>query len=74
MCYFLKIGKILFKIIFLLIFICINLYGKDFIELPLSRYKDTVTLEETLKERRSVREFSSRSLSLEEISQLLWAM
>jgi len=74
MCYFLKIGKILFKIIFLLIFICINLYGKDFIELPSPRYKGTITLEETLKERRSVREFSSHSLSLEEISQLLWAM
>ena len=74
MCYFLRIGKILFKITFLLIFTSINLYGKNFIELPSPYYKGTVTLEETLRERRSVREFSSHSLNLQEISQLLWAM
>jgi SagB-type dehydrogenase family enzyme len=74
MWYFLKVYRILLKIIFLLSFMCINLYGENFIELPQPHYKGSVTLEETLKERRSVREFSSHSLSLQEISQLLWAM
>ncbi|AEH22672.1 hypothetical protein TOPB45_0570 [Thermodesulfobacterium geofontis OPF15] len=65
----LKKDKIL--IIFLLTFIYFNLYGKDFIKLSPPCYKGNVTLEETLKERRSVREFSSYPLNLQEISQLL---
>jgi SagB-type dehydrogenase family enzyme len=56
-----------------LIFFCTDLYGESIIDLPKPRYKGSVTLEETLKERRSVREFSDQPLTLEEISQLLWA-
>ncbi len=43
------------------------------IQLPEPRYQGTVSLEETLYRRRSVREFSGEPLSWEEISQLLWA-
>jgi len=41
--------------------------------LPTPRVKGTLTLEETLAQRRSVREFSTTSLTLAELGQLLWA-
>jgi len=43
------------------------------IELPQPNLKGTVTLEEALAERRSVREFTGDPLTVEELSQLLWA-
>jgi SagB-type dehydrogenase family enzyme len=43
------------------------------IALPAPRYSGPVSLEEALKSRRSRREFADRELSLEQISQLLWA-
>ena len=43
------------------------------IVLPTPRLKGTLTLEEALSQRRSVREFIEGQLSLEEIGQLLWA-
>ncbi len=43
------------------------------IVLPEPRSKGTLTLEEALSERRSVREYTKEQLSLEEIGQLLWA-
>ena len=43
------------------------------ITLPTPRLKGSLTLEETLAQRRSVREFSDTPLTLEELSQLLWA-
>jgi SagB-type dehydrogenase family enzyme len=43
------------------------------IPLPAPRQVGTITLEETLAKRRSVRAFSDLQLSLEELSQLLWA-
>lgn len=57
-----------------LIFFCSDLYGESIIDLPKPRYKGNITLEETLKERKSIREFSNQPLNLEEISQLLWAI
>jgi len=41
--------------------------------LPQPRLKGEVSLEETLARRRSVRSFTGQELTLEEISQLLWA-
>jgi SagB-type dehydrogenase family enzyme len=41
--------------------------------LPAPRTKGTLTLEEALAKRRSVREFSDVPLTLEELGQLLWA-
>ncbi len=43
------------------------------IKLPEPELKGTVSLEETLYNRRSVREYSDVPLSLKEVSQLLWA-
>lgn len=43
------------------------------LDLPAPTMQGDVSLEETLAERRSVREFTEEQLTLEEISQLLWA-
>ena len=43
------------------------------IELPQPITKGTVSLEESISIRRSVRQFSDEALSLQDISQLLWA-
>ncbi len=43
------------------------------IQLPQPKTKGAVSLEETICQRRSVRDFSSKELGLDEISQLLWA-
>jgi len=43
------------------------------IGLPQPRYRGDVSLEEALLQRRSVREYTGEPLTLEEISQLLWA-
>lgn len=47
--------------------------GRTQIELPEPRLKSSVSLEETLLHRRSVREYADEALMLEEVSQLLWA-
>ena len=43
------------------------------IKLPEPRYDSDISIEETLKNRRSVRNYSNRPLTLQEVSQLLWA-
>ena len=43
------------------------------VELPDPRYDSSVSIEETLLERRSIREYSGEPLTLQEVSQLLWA-
>lgn len=43
-------------------------------ELPQPRLKGTVSLEEVLAKRRSIRSFKEGALKLSELSQLLWAM
>lgn len=43
------------------------------IQLPKPRNKGGVSIEETLNKRRSIREYKSGVLKLEEVSQLLWA-
>ena len=43
------------------------------ISLPAPRLEGEMSLEEAIANRRSVREFTEEPLSLEEISQLLWA-
>jgi len=45
----------------------------DEIDLPRPKIKGTMSLEETIQKRRSVRQYSSKELSLEEISQLVWS-
>ncbi len=43
------------------------------INLPKPRLKGNVSVEEAIQKRRSVRNYSSKEVSLEDISQLLWA-
>ena len=43
------------------------------VKLPEAKIKGNISLEETLYKRRSVRDFTSEPLSLEAVSQLLWA-
>lgn len=43
------------------------------IDLPEPKLKGNVSVEETLKNRRSIRSYSQEAMSLEEISQILWA-
>lgn len=47
--------------------------GKKMITLPKPKIKGTVSLEETIKKRRSRRSFLAKPLALEQVSQLLWA-
>jgi SagB-type dehydrogenase family enzyme len=42
-------------------------------KLPEPRLRSTVSLEQTLLERRSIREYAPKPITLEEVSQLLWA-
>ena len=48
--------------------------GKKVIQLPAPRLKGEMSLEECIQKRRSIRSFEPRKLTLQEISQLLWAM
>jgi hypothetical protein len=43
------------------------------IKLPKSKTKSSFSLEETLNKRRSVRDYKRGSLSLDQVSQLLWS-
>ncbi|MCK5028014.1 MAG: SagB/ThcOx family dehydrogenase [Bacteroidales bacterium] len=45
----------------------------DIIKLPEPKLKGSVSVEETMLNRRSVRDFKSDALSLEQVSQILWA-
>lgn len=45
----------------------------EIIHLPPARVKGEMTLEESIAKRRSVREFASKPLAIEQIGQLLWA-
>jgi len=57
---------------------CINKDSSDIIDnneikLPEPKLESSFSIEKTLAERRSVRSFEDKSLSIEEVSQLLWA-
>ena len=47
--------------------------GEAAMKLPDVRHESNVSLEKTLLERRSVRDYADAPLTLEELSQLLWA-
>jgi SagB-type dehydrogenase family enzyme len=47
--------------------------GAELIKLPAPALKGQMSVEEALQKRRTVRSFASRSLSLAQISQLLWS-
>lgn len=66
-------NKKVYLLVAVLLFISELLWAQTTVELPAAWYKSDISLEESLKKRRSVREFSKDSLSLSQISQLLWA-
>lgn len=45
----------------------------EFLDLPDPRFESEVSLEEAILRRRSTREFSNKPVTIEEVSQLLWA-
>jgi len=53
----------------------INIWGEDMGEekLPIPKPKGAMSVEEAIQRRRSVRNFSSKDVSLADLSQLLWA-
>ena len=66
-------AKIVLSLLFLLSFPVFS-YAQDMeIKLPTPKEKGDVSLEETIKKRRSERNLSDKALTLEEIGQLLWA-
>jgi SagB-type dehydrogenase family enzyme len=46
--------------------------GAELVKLPPPSHKGTMSVEEALKARRTVRQFASRGLDLKQVSQLLW--
>lgn len=46
--------------------------GAELVKLPQPSHQGTMSVEEALKVRRTVRQFASRSLDLKQVSQLLW--
>jgi SagB-type dehydrogenase family enzyme len=59
------------------ILVCSNFcFAQDeqMIKLPSPRVVSPISLEETIAKRRSIRSFSNQKLTLEQISQLLWAV
>ena len=68
--------KIMLSLVMALWFTLANLtagFGAEAIKLPAPATKGTMSVEEALQNRRSVRLFANRSLDLAQISQLLWA-
>ncbi|MEO0130265.1 MAG: SagB/ThcOx family dehydrogenase [candidate division WOR-3 bacterium] len=63
------------KLIILNLIFLISLFGEKGgkMKLPKPRYKSEVSVEEALLKRRSVRSYKKSPLTLEEVSQLLWA-
>jgi SagB-type dehydrogenase family enzyme len=57
----------------LFLFFMVELQTDRLIRLPEPRGLNQISLEEALRQRRSIRAFSSAPLTLEEIGQLLWA-
>ncbi|MCK5077421.1 MAG: SagB/ThcOx family dehydrogenase [Calditrichia bacterium] len=51
----------------------LNKSNSKIIKLPAVSYKSSISIEEALKMRRSVREYKNMPLNLQQISQLLWA-
>jgi SagB-type dehydrogenase family enzyme len=47
--------------------------GMKEVKLPQPRLKGTVSVEEAIQKRRSVRSYASKDISLQDVSQLLWA-
>lgn len=51
-----------------------SLQNKSIIDLPAPSLKGKISLEEAIKNRQSIRDFAAHPLTLQELSQLLWAL
>ncbi len=67
--------KVFLRLLVLNLLLVSSCLGEEFsmVKLPEPKYSGKISVEEALKLRRSVREYSGKPLSLEEVSQLLWA-
>ena len=69
------------RYVWVLLFLCLCIgqpqvvedIQSDFFDLPPPQVTGSVSVEEAIRMRRSVRDFEDRPLSLEQVSQLLWA-
>jgi len=74
-----KIIKATLSILFVFLFLSNSIiYAEDqmekgIVKLPKPILKGTVSVEETIEKRRSVRRYSKKDITLKEVSQLLWA-
>jgi len=59
--------------VFLISFLAFTSYASEKIELPQPGKKGGMPIEKAMFERRSVRSFTGKVLSLKEVSQILWA-
>jgi SagB-type dehydrogenase family enzyme len=77
-------GKIILLIVLVFIVLIVLFTGRDLmvktdetlpktITLPVPKYEGQISLEQAIKERRSIRSFKNKPLTLEIVSQLLWA-
>jgi len=65
--------KNLLKLAFILIVVVLTCTGSVRMKLPKPNLKGTVSVEEAIARRRSIRRFKKRPLTIKQISQLLWA-
>jgi SagB-type dehydrogenase family enzyme len=67
--------KVILVSVLLIVWACsrAEVESAEDIPLPAPRLKGTISLEEAIKARRSVRSYSAKALSLEQVSQILWA-
>ena len=70
----LKRFSFMFILLFLFFTVPLIVYGQEtVIKLTKPSFKSSVSVEETLRTRRSIRDYSDKPITLEEVSQLLWA-
>lgn len=69
----------LYIVVLLVLCLCIEqseqvkVYPESVVELPSPSYKGSMSVEEAIKLRRSIRDYQDKPLSLDQVSQLLWA-
>lgn len=68
-------GGVMYKVIMILTVVCFfsACGGAETVKLPAPKIKGKVSVEEAIYARRSIRRFENVSLTLEEVSQILWS-
>lgn len=67
-------NKKFFVLVLLLLLNFIGIYAKgEKMKLPKPRYTSSVSVEEAMLKRRSIRSYKNEALTIEEVSQLLWS-